>query len=381
MKAVKKCLLFCCVLFLLLQTASIAEATNISVIIDGAPLAMDVAPVLQNDRTLVPFRACAEGMNAQVDYEASTKQVTMTKDGKKVQLFIGSQIAYINGQSYQLDQPAKTINGRTMVPLRFIGEAFDCTVDWVASENRVVITTNSGTSQPDTPQNPTPPSFDGNIPSLESMTNSLLTYYNGKRNAKQMNAMVVSSELSVMAASHSKDMAQNAFLSSTSPTNGTLDTRAKRYQFQSVGENVARIDLSADGSVTACIDQWLNNQTARANLFHPSAYYVGVGIEASPKNTAVLYVTMDILFSDAYFTNQLYATTSSPSVTLQGYSQDSKDKITIYRLSSTNENVYVDKKSIDANVANGKFSVTTDLWQKGSYIMEIGTQTIKIKYQ
>ena len=61
--------------------------------------------------------------------------------GKKIKLTIDSSVMYVDGAEKFLDVPAKLVNGRTLVPVRFIGEAFGVNVDWVDEEMKVVLTT------------------------------------------------------------------------------------------------------------------------------------------------------------------------------------------------------------------------------------------------
>lgn len=102
----------------------------IPVFIDGLPVVFDVQPVIANDRTLVPFRAIAEALNVDVAWD-SAGQAVLASDGKtSVKLQIGSQTAFRNGVTVTLEAPPVIIGGRTMVPLRFFSEAFNCRVAW-----------------------------------------------------------------------------------------------------------------------------------------------------------------------------------------------------------------------------------------------------------
>jgi len=69
-------------------------------------------------------------MGAEVTYNDATKQVLIAKDDTEILLTIGSQEAYVNGEKIMLDVPAMIIEGRTMVPLRFISESMNATVEW-----------------------------------------------------------------------------------------------------------------------------------------------------------------------------------------------------------------------------------------------------------
>jgi len=79
---------------------------------------------------LVPIRTISEEMGAEVTYNDATKQVLIAKDDTEILLTIGSQEAYVNGEKIMLDVPAMIIEGRTMVPLRFISESMNATVEW-----------------------------------------------------------------------------------------------------------------------------------------------------------------------------------------------------------------------------------------------------------
>jgi hypothetical protein len=53
---------------------------------------------------------------------------------------IGLERAFSGGAVIELDTPAKIVNGRTFVPLRFVGEALGAKVDWDQASLSVVIT-------------------------------------------------------------------------------------------------------------------------------------------------------------------------------------------------------------------------------------------------
>lgn len=109
---------------------SIIVRSGISVFMDGKRIYYDVPPRLEKGRTLVPLRALLEGLGAQVDWEEKTQTVIAMKDGLSVRLPIGSKKALVSGDEIELDVPAIVEKGRTLVPLRFIGEIFGAQVDW-----------------------------------------------------------------------------------------------------------------------------------------------------------------------------------------------------------------------------------------------------------
>lgn len=103
---------------------------------------LDSAPYVDpnTNRTLVPLRFIAETFGATVNWDEGSKTVTITLNHKEIKLQIGNSTAYINGEEETLDQPPVIINSRTMVPLRFIAEAFGATVDWDDTTQTILIT-------------------------------------------------------------------------------------------------------------------------------------------------------------------------------------------------------------------------------------------------
>lgn len=103
---------------------------EIKVAINGQQVYFDVNPTTINDRTMVPMRAIFENLGATVNWDGDTQTITSEKDGTKLQLTINSNIMYVNGVAKTLDAPATLFNGRTLVPVRAISEAFGYDVDW-----------------------------------------------------------------------------------------------------------------------------------------------------------------------------------------------------------------------------------------------------------
>lgn len=117
---------------------------GISVVLDGKALEFDVPPQMQNDRVLVPLRVIFEGLGADVEWDGDTETVTAEKEGTVIILTIGGAEPTVNGEIVEIDQPAILVGNRTLVPIRFVSEAFGCDVDWVDETQTVVISTEAG---------------------------------------------------------------------------------------------------------------------------------------------------------------------------------------------------------------------------------------------
>ena len=112
----------------------------ITVYVNGRALSFDVPPTVIQGRVLVRMRGIFERLGATVDYNPATQQINATDGSQMVQLTVGSRQAVVNGAPEMLSVPAFTINGRTMVPLRFISEGLGAEVQWVAANNAILIT-------------------------------------------------------------------------------------------------------------------------------------------------------------------------------------------------------------------------------------------------
>lgn len=112
---------------------------KVKVYVNGQNPVFDVAPRIVEGRTLVPVRFIAEALNANVTYDENAGTVTIQGQAN-ISMKINSRIALVNGQQVELDVPAEIENGRTMVPLRFISEGFKCKVNFYGQSNLVSIT-------------------------------------------------------------------------------------------------------------------------------------------------------------------------------------------------------------------------------------------------
>jgi hypothetical protein len=112
---------------------------GVSALVNGEEPNMDVQPIIENGRTLLPFRSLAESLGAQVSFDQTTSTVTVTKTTTKVVLTLGSTSALVNGQPVALDVPAQVVQGRTLVPLRFLGQSLNAKVLWEPSTQLAVV--------------------------------------------------------------------------------------------------------------------------------------------------------------------------------------------------------------------------------------------------
>lgn len=107
--------------------------------VNGEEIKSDIPPIIINGRSLVPVRAIFEKLGAQVFWDATEKKVTVSYNGKDIVLKINDTYATVNGEKVKMEVPAKIINDRTVVPLRFVGESLDMEVGWYPEKGEITI--------------------------------------------------------------------------------------------------------------------------------------------------------------------------------------------------------------------------------------------------
>jgi hypothetical protein len=129
-------------LFIIILSTGTALGTP-KVVLNGNKLAFIVPPRIDNGRTLVPLRTIFESIGATVNWDEDSQTVTAIKGSNTIKLQIGAYSATINDKPVSLDVPGVIVDGRTMVPLRFVSEAMGCKVDWLEETQTVLITDTS----------------------------------------------------------------------------------------------------------------------------------------------------------------------------------------------------------------------------------------------
>lgn len=106
----------------------------------GKTVTNDVAPIIVNDRTMLPIRFVAENLGANVEWIAEERKIVITRDDLYMVITIDDEIANVNGDEVELDSPAFIRNDRTYLPVRFVAENLGARVLWTAEARQVIIT-------------------------------------------------------------------------------------------------------------------------------------------------------------------------------------------------------------------------------------------------
>lgn len=128
------------------KTGSAMSRPDIDIIINGHAVDYtEGAPAKEAGRVLVPFRSILKSLPGFVlVWDSSAQTVTASYGDRIVRLTIGSREAKVNGSTVALDAPATTMDGRTMVPLRFLSEALGAVVNWNNIDQRVTVVLPTG---------------------------------------------------------------------------------------------------------------------------------------------------------------------------------------------------------------------------------------------
>ncbi len=129
-----------------------AGDNSISVFVDGEELYMDVPPIITQGRTMVPLRAISEAVGCTVEwYDADKRIVVYTPAGGDplLVMHVNDRVVTVNhhngetgvvtGGNVTIDAPPIIVNGRTLVPLRFIAETIGFEVEWNEASRTVYL--------------------------------------------------------------------------------------------------------------------------------------------------------------------------------------------------------------------------------------------------
>lgn len=137
----KRCCLFLAAVLLLVlfPLGTVAEKAFVRLWVKGEFREPEVSPFIESNRTYVPLRFIGEALNLSVNWDPDRRSAIISNDRSIfVEIFVDETTAYVNHAPVSLDAPARIYQNRTFVPLRFIGESLLQKVDW-DPQNRCAI--------------------------------------------------------------------------------------------------------------------------------------------------------------------------------------------------------------------------------------------------
>jgi len=107
--------------------------------INGQALESDLPPFIMNGRFLIPIRAVATSMGAEVNWDGEKQEIEITRDDVNILIRIGEEEILVNGEVQTMDVGAQIFAGRAFVPVRFVATALGEDVSWDAEARTAFI--------------------------------------------------------------------------------------------------------------------------------------------------------------------------------------------------------------------------------------------------
>jgi len=112
--------------------------------VNDSPQEIDVPPQIVEGRTYLPIKYIVEPLGGEISWDGTEKKVTITLKDITIELWIGKNIARVNGVDTPIDSNnpkvvPMIIQGRTMLPVRFVAENLGCDVQWDSTTKTITI--------------------------------------------------------------------------------------------------------------------------------------------------------------------------------------------------------------------------------------------------
>lgn len=245
------------VLMLGLVTAVPAEAAGITVEINGEAVVFDQQPIMYNDRVMVPMRALAESLGAEVGWDDVNNCMWSERGNDVLVLAIDDPVMLVNGEAVLLDAPPMIVNGRTLAPVRAISEGYAADVEWDQKTQTVSVTLDYVEWSP------------------EAYAYEVFELTNAAREKYGLPLLKWNDALTEVAMAHSQDMATRNYFDHYTPEGLSPGDRLRKagISYSAVCENIAAGQATPEEAVAG----WLNSPGHRANILDPDITEMGVG--------------------------------------------------------------------------------------------------------
>ena len=270
---------------------TVRAADEIRVVLDEQTLRFDVAPQIINGRTMVPVAPIFEAFQAQVIWDSATQTITAHKvSGGEVVMTIGNLMFSVNGIEELMDTPPLIVDGRTLVPVRFVAQVFNTEVVWDGDNNTVLMNSN-----PFIRLNPQPVTmthegltwreigswiiyylYSGGVSELEY---EVVRLVNVERATAGALPLEVCPLLSAAARFKSQEMADLQYFAHESPLFGppTMIPMLLFDALHFISENLSR-RVEVTNMAESIVEDLMNSPGHRANMLNPSHEVIGVGV-------------------------------------------------------------------------------------------------------
>ena len=124
-------------LLFLIGIPAASASPEVGLKVKGNVIQTDPAPFIDNNRVMVPVRGLVSALGADVSWNEEQRSVTIKQGELQITMSIGKSQAVVNGNNVQMEALPVIVDGRTMVPVRFLAEELQFPVSW-DSKTRIV---------------------------------------------------------------------------------------------------------------------------------------------------------------------------------------------------------------------------------------------------
>ncbi len=116
----------------LTAASSAAYADGVTVFVNNSRVVFNVNPVIEKDRTLAEFDALFQALGAEVQWDSETNTAVAydIATDTAVTIQANNEIMFKNEEAVMLDSAAIIIDGKMMIPLRAAAESMGAEVSW-----------------------------------------------------------------------------------------------------------------------------------------------------------------------------------------------------------------------------------------------------------
>ena len=127
------------VMMLATMTMAVSAENPVRVSVENEMIALIPDPVIVNDRTLAPMEEMFTVLGISYALDEASNTIMTMKDGKAAVMQVDNTIFGLENEQATLDAAPQVVEGKIMIPVRAVAEAYGYNVDWVAEERLVVI--------------------------------------------------------------------------------------------------------------------------------------------------------------------------------------------------------------------------------------------------
>ncbi len=318
-------------------SSSVSAGRQVSVFLNGKELVSDQEPVIIEGSAYVPMRSIFEAFGFDVEWNADKKRIKAKKaDDNYIIIFQeGSKVANVCGKDKTLEKAPVIFNNRVLLPLRAVGEELGAEVVWSPSDKKVIITkpnssvvtqvsknfiyqnyadkdfwsdntwgekkvdyfntedylreifggdneasedldddTDEYYNRGNNKYNIGDSVFDSN-PSVLTIEKQVLELVNEERKKQNITPLEWNDDLANLARAHSEDMVERNFFAHVNPDGQDPFERMKIYgiDYYYAAENIASGQMTAK----AVVNSWMASEGHRDNILNPNLTELGVG--------------------------------------------------------------------------------------------------------